>query len=271
MKNYWTNDARRFPAMRAHIIHDLLETTPENYGHWQQLDVSQSPEHATYELLNVNVEMPMPEKKFTSDPGPGVGAIDCIWPDLPWAEGHFLERVAGKAVNPGDWHDRWPYHKHGEALHLKGKIYDHNYMERIWPKGLLKGYRFPVGDLNDVIDHLLRKKGTRQAYLPLWFPEDTGAIEDQRVPCTLGYQFIIRNDELNIVYLMRSCDIYRHFTNDVYMAVRLAQHVLSYLPRTISMGRLNMSITSLHGFYGDTEEIKHLDDMRQRTMEVLRR
>ena len=271
MWNYSIEDPQEFPLLRQSIIDDLLDTTPENYGHWQQLDVSQSPEHATYELLNVNIELPMPEKQFTVDEGPGVGVVDCIWPDLPWAEGHFQERVAGEPVNPGKWHDRWPYHKNGEELHLRGKIYDHNYMERIWPKSLLKGYRFPVGDLQDVVNHLLKKKGTRQAYLPLWFPEDTGAIKDQRVPCTLGYHFIIRNDQLSIVYFMRSCDIYRHFTNDVYMAIRLAQWVHDQLPRTITLGKLNMSITSLHGFYGDTEQIKHLDDARKRTMEALRR
>lgn len=269
MWTYSISKPEDFPVMRQRIIDDLLSTTPENYGHWQQLNISQSPEHATYELMNVHLEMPMPEKLYDSDPGEGRGAINTIWPDLPWAEGHFLERVGGKPVNPGDWHDRWPFHKNGEELHLKGKIYDHNYMERIWPKTLLKGYRFPVGDLMDVVNHLTRKKGTRQAFLPLWFPEDTGAIEDQRVPCTLGYQFIIREDKLSIVYLMRSCDIYRHFTNDVYMAVRLAQWVLSHLPRTVTLGNLNMSITSLHGFYGDTEEIRRINEDRERVEAVL--
>jgi thymidylate synthase len=203
------------------------------------------------------------------------GAQEHIDPDLPWSENHFQERVGRKPINPGVEHQNWPYHAGKVELHQHGGKYDHNYMERIWPTGIdvsdqneeyydpvFKGYRFPVGDLDDVVTQLADDPGTRQAYLPIFFPEDTGATQGQRVPCSLGYHFIIRENVLHLQYNLRSCEIYRHFTNDVYMAVRLAQWVVEQLAMThdvhVKLGQLTMHIVSLHGFVGDRHHIEGL-------------
>jgi len=172
-------------------------------------------------------------------------------------------------------HANWPYHANGADLHIKGGKYDHNYMERMWPTDIdvseqnseyfdpvFKGYRFPVGDLDDVVTQLASDPGTRQAYLPIWFPEDTGATAGQRVPCSLGYHFIIRDELLHVQYNLRSCEIYRHFTNDIYMAVRLGQWVAEQLALThnvdVKLGQLTTHVVSLHGFVGDTAKIEEL-------------
>jgi thymidylate synthase len=76
-----------------------------------------------------------------------------------------------------------------------------------------------------VIDLLRDRPTTRQAFIPIWFPEDTGAHHGERVPCTLGYHLMARDGRLKIVYYMRSCDFLRHFRDDVYMAGRLCQWV----------------------------------------------
>src|SRR3546814_17811567 len=82
----------------------------------------------------------------------------------------------------------------------------------------------------------LRSPYTRQAYLPVWFPEDTGSASGQRVPCTLGYQFLIRETPagkvLHIIYNMRSCDFMRHLADDIYMTIRLAQWMPDQLQRS---------------------------------------
>jgi thymidylate synthase len=145
-------------------------------------------------------------------------------------------------------------------------------MERYWPRyagrrgwkegdgfsHAHEGIRYEYGDLNDVVRQLASKPHTRQAYLPIFFPEDTGAVHGERVPCTLGYHFILRNGELHIVYYIRSCDAVRHFRNDVYMTARLLQWVLSQLHDTdlnedhpwqeVEPGTLTMHITSFHCF-----------------------
>lgn len=260
----------RFWEMRRDLAEELLYHAPVVHGaKWQQLDVSQSDAHATRELLNVTLWYDMPQSIAS--------AMMHIQPDRPWAENHFQERVGGKPINPGVEHANWPYHAHGADLHLKNGKYDHNYMERMWASKLkvqgdqpfkwgedFTGYRFNVGDLGDVVKQLRADPTTRQAYLPIWFPEDTGATSGQRVPCTLGYHFIIREGKLHLTYNIRSCEIYRHFTNDVYMAVRLAQWMCNELwkgtpetgARAWELGQLTMNIVSLHSFVGDDEKIK---------------
>lgn len=255
----------QFREMRTSLIRELLKTEPFDAGKWQRLDVSGSDAHQTFELQQITIFYPMPQTQ--SD------AISFIGPDLPWAEGHFRERIAGEPINPGDWHDKWPYHLNAEKLHQHEGKYDHNYMERFWPKNLMpQGYRFKTGDLRDVADLLIAEPYTRQAYLPVWFPEDTGVTEGQRVPCTLGYQFLIRDGQMHLSYHLRSCEAYRHFTNDVYMAVRLAQMIVNDMhlrcaskmreiaPEGLQLGNLHMTIGSFHGFVGDQANLEALCD-----------
>ena len=249
-----------FSELRATIAEKLLDTQPFNAGTWQRLDVSQSDAHATYELLNAMIQIPIPESMEA--------AQRAIQPSLPWAEDHFQERVGGEPVNPGSTHHYWPFHGQGMDLHLRKTIYDHNYMERIWPKeagwdcdqSVIPhfGIRFAYGDLDDVVDLLQREPHTRQAYLPIWFPEDTGVNANQRVPCTIGYHFIVRDGQLHVQYNMRSLEIYRHLTNDVYLAMRLAQWVARRIG--VSPGVLTMHAVSLHGFVGDRHHIERMAD-----------
>lgn len=240
----------RFNDAYKALLDGLLDTDPIHPAQWQSRDVSDSPAHATHELQQVTFYYDMPQTQEQ--------AVDSIHPDLPWAEGHFGERVGQLPINPGYWHAKWPYHAGQVDLHQNEGIYDHNYMERFWarklrgPEGhLWEGYRFSIGDLGSVVSMLRRDPTTRQAYLPVWFPEDTGATQGQRVPCTLGYHFLIRDGVLNVSYYLRSCEIRRHFVNDVYMACRLAQWVARRVPGRVSLGILHMSIASLHGFVGD--------------------
>jgi thymidylate synthase len=211
---------------------------------------------------------------------------EAIKPNLPWADRHFEEeRVSGEPINPGETWKIWPYARSAAAHLREGENipqYDHSYAERYWPKyaGLTddgrlglneydeghSGIRFPYGDLRDLVDILYEDPLTRQAYLPIFFPEDTfAATESKRVPCTLGYHFICRQERLHIVYPMRSCDFIRHFRDDVYLTIRLLLWVLEQLkakdPETwndVWPGTYRMHITSLHMFQQDRENLRSL-------------
>jgi len=149
--------------------------------------------------------------------------------------------------------------------------FSHTYMERMWPKkanldaqtmqamgpaGARVGVRYKLGDARDVVRALARNPSTRQAYLPIWFPEDTGK-DDVRVPCTLGYHFIQRNGYLHCTYYIRSCDAYRHLRDDIYLTVRLQLWMLDQLRKeegdwaTVRPGMFTMHIVSLHLFVND--------------------
>jgi Thymidylate synthase len=183
-----------------------------------------------------------------------------VKPNLPWAEEHFQERISGIPYNPPPSHVNWPFATRNNEEFTDSDKFSHTYPERIWPKftvpglGPMAGIRYQYGDLGDVIDMLISRPGTRQAYLPIWFPEDTGPEEGRRVPCTLGYHFMIRQGKMKIVYYIRSCDFYRHFRDDVYMAGRLLQHVAEKVG--VEPDRLVMHISSMHIFTTERKKIQ---------------
>lgn len=171
--------------------------------------------------------------------------------DLPWSEDHFNERLAGSS-NPGEQYKNWPYYKHevDNNRFRKEELFSHTYQERFWPPKI-KGIRFEMGDYNDVKERLKDNHTTRQAFLAIWHPEDQ-TNHGERLPCTIGYWFNIKNNKLNITYLIRSCDASRHFRNDIYMAQRLAYDIIEYLgDNTIEPGILSMWIGSFHSFESD--------------------
>lgn len=227
--------------------------------YWQSTKI-ESPE--TLELLNHGFTSPIPHsiEELQSE----------VNPNLPWAEDHFKERVSGKPLNPGKEYKNWPFYKRDSSNDYhrteSGGKFSHSYMERIWPKKANKkrnqGIRYDYGDFNSIVELLNKDPNTRQAYLPIFFPEDTGCEHGERIPCSLGYHFIIRNNLIHVVYNMRSCDYLRHFRDDVYLACRKTQWLLSKLQSKnpqfseVSLGTLTMYITSLHVFYQEKEVLK---------------
>lgn len=190
-----------------------------------------------------------------------------IKPSLPWAEDHFQERVSGEPLNPAPSYQWWPYYKQPEDWEIDGDhTFSHTYPERI-NTDHIKGIRYHYGNLSDVLDLLCKNPKTRQAYLPIWFPEDTGAVHGERVPCSIGYLFTCkeveapREDEkglfyeMDIHYNLRSCDFVRHFDNDMYMAGRLLQWVCQVLNEVsdyhFKPHHLNVNIANLHIFKGE--------------------
>ena len=156
-------------------------------GHWQSLkDV---PQTKTIEIVGLTVKYGIPRTREFLEAD--------VKPNMPWAELHFEERVGGYPANPGATYHLWPYFRGNVPKHQNpadGDKFSHTYMERIWPRwaGLdgqastgHRGIRFNYGDLSDVLALLNDEPTTRQAYLPIWFPEDTGAHHGERVPCTL--------------------------------------------------------------------------------------
>lgn len=233
---------------------------------WQSV---KSPDD-TWELLNHSLAFVIPDTIQKLE--------DETKPHMPWAEAHFFERVGGLPLNPGSEYQNWPFFKHVGEHFKAGGQFSHTYMERIWPKfarnrkfvddGLAhEGIRYKYGDLDDVVNLLVKDPETRQAYLPIWFPEDTGTVHGERVPCTIGYQFIIRDGFFHIVYHIRSCDFIRHFRDDIYLACRLfwwikeqgsskTEHYDHEYWRNLKPGSFTMHITSLHCFYNEIGVLK---------------
>lgn len=177
-----------------------------------------------------------------------------------------------------------------EAFKAVEPTFSHTYMERYWPKHAHRagyrgpgdehltphrGIRYAYGDLADVTELLARSPHTRQAYLPVWFPEDTGGVHGGRLPCSLGYHFLLRDSHLHVSYFIRSCDFVRHFRDDVYLTARLVQWVLgelcsredegTFLWHEVKPGLLTFHCPSLHIMKGDVPKLKAEVDRERRT------
>lgn len=263
---------RPFPSFNAAILEAGKLLIHRGYAvhteRWQGLAIKDKPDLAMTEILNFDLCVPMPGEDlddYRRD----------IEPNLPWADDHFLERVKGEPLNPGEQWKHWPWGHSANNFRTEGEQFNHTYMERYWPRyagytegGLLRGKEYPdnperrgirerYGDLLDVVLQLKNEPLTRQAYFPVFFPEDTGGAKGGRVPCSLGYHFIMRGDRLHVNYYIRSCDYYRHFRDDIYLTARLLLWVLDRLRKhdptwnSIQPGMFSMTITSLHIFVND--------------------
>lgn len=268
---------RRFDSFTQIInyAHGVMRTESElvHPATWQSLDVSGKPDMATHEIQNFHAECGMQYATVHTL------QTDCN-PSTPWAEDHFQERVCGEPLNPGNTWRAWPYALKADGFRDDKGQFNHNYMERYWPQyagqtfdGAVHeeftrspdwqpaphmGIRHHYGDLQDVVNLFTTDPLTRQAFVPIFFPEDTGAHHGGRVPCTLGYHFMIRRDQLHIVYFMRSCDLRRHFNDDLYLTARLNLWLIEQLKaaapsvfQALKPGTFSVFISSLHIFRND--------------------
>lgn len=235
------------------------------------LTPSDSQEHLAKRMLAHGVPIQRASWQSTSAPSPAYELANVVldflvpdsisqWqkmcqPDLPWAEDHFRERVSGQPMNPPPSSAWWPWYSEKERekfVHGEAERFDHTYPERYWPHDPVQDQL--AGDLDDMAALLRRDPWTRQAYLPVWFPEDTGTTRGQRVPCTLGYHFIRNGSQLDCNYFIRSCDLTRHYKNDVYLTGRLLHWVVEQTQAKTGLpypGVLTVFISNLHLFTQD--------------------
>lgn len=248
-----------FEGIVKHLRRELIKAPIIDTGEWQAIQGAPQSRMAEVEDITFRIYIPASIAGLALD----------IVPNLPWAEDHFLERVSGVPYNPPPSSAWWPFASNNNAKFKADEKFSHTYPERLWAKfvrsdkikenggTILQGIRFPYGDLADVVELLQRRPRTRQAYVPIWFPEDGyAAREGERVPCTLGYHLLCRGGELKIVYYIRSCDFLRHFRDDVYMACRLCQWVADQID--VVPGRLVMHVSSMHVFESDISRLRYV-------------
>lgn len=169
---------------------------------------------------------------------------------LDWAVNDFQERIISTrlrnlpGVNPGE---AWRMRADVWKPFLHNGRFAYTYSERFGRH--VSG----EGALMRVINELKRNPDTRQAVLPMFdcyadLP-NLGGIA--RVPCTLGYQFLRRREQLDLFYMMRSTDFKTHFPLDIWMALELQSFVASCLD--CERGRFTFFSGSLHLYAKDAD------------------
>ncbi len=156
--------------------------------------------------------------------------------DLDWAMAEFRERISPDYLNPGEAHkfrdETW-----SEFLHGGKFAYTYNNRIRV--------------QLDIIIDELAKHPGTRQAIIEVHNNLlDINSLGGQsRVPCSMHYQLLIREEKVDMIYVMRSSDFLTHFGYDNWLAIKLQVYIAACLDREV--GRYTYMTGSLHAYYKD--------------------
>lgn len=162
---------------------------------------------------------------------------------LNYCKQEIEDRCGGKPLNPGNSYkiraDLW-----SKFLEEDDK-FSYQYAERLRTNDQFK----------NVIEVLRKDEGSRQAILSIWNSDldmdlkKTGG--GNRIPCSLHYQFLIRNNQLHCIYSMRSNDALAHHAIDLYCASGLMEYVVKCLKDTykdLEVGSLTFMCGSFHVF-----------------------
>lgn len=105
-----------------------------------------------------------------------------------------------------------------------------------------------VNQISSVIETLRLKPSSRRAVIQLFDHDDLqGTYKD--VPCTCTLQFLIRNNEMQLISYMRSNDVYLGLPHDIFSFTMLQELVACSLD--LSVGRYVHFVGSLHLYERD--------------------
>lgn len=129
-------------------------------------------------------------------------------------------------------------------------------VEGNWPAYLYRERL--VGAVEALSEQLRKSPDTRRAYWPIFYPQDAlRAIAPTRVPCSLGYQFMLRKvgqeTLLLMTYLQRSADFDTFWLSDVWLARKFQESLAEDLD--VEMGTFTHFIVSFHSFSVESTEI----------------
>lgn len=204
-----------------------------------------------------------------------------------WAAAESRERKDRRCLNPGEAYkfrkELWE-----EFLNEDGK-FDYTYGERFNQKVVFAGKEMAV--LEAIARLLASDRDTRKAVLPVFGGyrqleaiEKNSEVVDavysvdmdidgydgtKRIPCSMYYDFLIRDGKLHICYHQRSSDFIAHFGNDVYLAWELKEYMTNLVNHfspddtdIIEPGYLYHTIDSLHAYQKDWVWLKtSIDDI----------
>jgi thymidylate synthase len=167
--------------------------------------------------------------------------------NIEWVKAESEERLdsdyrSWMDSNPGK---AWEVNKKAKDFwkkFLRDGMFSYSYSER-WQ------WQLPY-----IINELKLRPNSRQAIMTMYSAErdimNWGGRD--RVPCSLTYHFVIREDQLKLIYNQRSCDFLNFFASDVYQGVRLLQFVADMVD--VEPGDFIHYLNSLHAFKGDMDQ-----------------
>lgn len=227
-----------FKAAITEIARELRKCSSEVHTDtYQNKDISEDPMMTTKELQAFSFAV-----IDTSDSAemPGV--------TKEWCEAEFFERVSRQPWNPGNAYkyrkEVWDQFLVGDPSEVDDKIFDYTYAERMY------------WQIDPVIKELCEHPATRQAIIEIHdrMIDQDGMGGVKRIPCSMFYQFMIRDGKLDVIYVMRSTDFATHFQNDIWLANKLKEYIATEVG--IEPGKFIMFASSLHIYKKDWNELQ---------------
>lgn len=223
-----------FPEAQNELRRDLAElgvnVHPETM---QDKQIADDPDYLTKELSNYAYQVLKPD----------YGDIEGVhesWVQLEWHD-----RLQG-GLNPGRaWRERpevWEQFLERAKPKMPGR-FSYTYSERM-------GGNY----LRAIVTELEKHPHSRQLYLPVWSNQsDWRRRGVHRVPCSLGYWFVMRDNKIHLTYMMRSCDLHTHYPNDAALATIMQAWVAK--ESGYEMGTFTHFIGSLHVYAKDVADV----------------
>lgn len=101
-----------------------------------------------------------------------------------------------------------------------------------------------------VLSELNEHPNSRQAIIQIHRTEDVHNLGGKsRVPCSLLYQILIRNGQLDLYYFQRSGDFLTHLAYDIWFALAMQEYLA--LSLGVKSGYMHHFVTSLHAYKKD--------------------
>jgi thymidylate synthase len=223
-----------FPEARNEIKRDLAELGIRVHTEtMQDKQIADNPDFETRELQNYSYEVLKPDYSHIE------GTHD------EWVTQEWADRLQG-GLNPGRaWTKRkdvWDQFLERHKPKMPGR-FSYTYSERM-------GGQY----LRSIVDELKVHPNSRQLYLPVWSNQsDWKRRGRRRVPCSLGYWFVMRGGDIHLTYMMRSCDFYTHYPNDVALASIMQAWVAK--ETDYGVGTFTHFIGSFHVYAKDVADV----------------
>lgn len=156
--------------------------------------------------------------------------------NLEWVRVELYDRLCSDYRNPGE---SYLINEKLWSEYLRDGQFSYTYNERFREQ------------LDQVIRELTVRPNSRQVILAMYdrHQDMNNWGGKDRVPCSMYYQFYLRQNKLHMIYTMRSCDFLTHFAHDVCLAIGLLVHVADEIGK--QPGVFTHFIGSLHAYYRD--------------------
>lgn len=172
-----------------------------------------------------------------------------FWEEHKIAMHQWLEAECKARIAPGlflEWDEPTEVEHPALSKTFEGSWPSYTYTERM------------IGGFDALYASLKKDPDTRRAFWPIFRTEDSiRASVPSRIPCSLGYQAMIRkvgaSEKLILTYLQRSADFDRFWLSDLWLARKFQENLANSLE--LECGAIIHFIISFHSFDVTTEEI----------------